>query len=82
MKLAVVGTGKIVREVLPHLAGWSWDVAAICATPRSAEKGRAFARQMGTGDLEACYGALEQSPRVSGMLTRARQSAGIRFPED
>lgn len=47
MKLAIVGRGKIVQEVLPHLSGWGWDAAAICATPRSEEKGRALAAQCG-----------------------------------
>lgn len=47
MRLAVVGTGKIVQEVLPYLAGWGWTAAAICTTPRSAEKGRALAAQCG-----------------------------------
>ena len=43
---------------------------------------RAFARQMQAGDLAACYEMLRRSLLVSGLLTRARQSAGIRFPAD
>lgn len=47
MKLAIVGTGKIVEEALPYLAGWGWEAAAVCTTPRSAEKGRTLAAQCG-----------------------------------
>ena len=35
MKLAIAGTGMIVREVLPYLRDWDWEPAALCGTPRS-----------------------------------------------
>ena len=38
MKLGIVGTGTIAEEVLPQLPGWSWQVSALCGTPRSKEK--------------------------------------------
>ena len=38
MKLGIVGTGQIVQELLPLLGGWDWNAAALCGTPRSAEK--------------------------------------------
>lgn len=43
---------------------------------------RVFARQMQTGELNACYAALDRSLEVSQLLTLARQSAGIHFPAD
>lgn len=38
MKLGIVGTGMIVRIVLPHLAEWGCDVRAICATPNTKDE--------------------------------------------
>ena len=58
MKLAVVGTGKIVQDVLPHLAGWGWEVSAICSTPRSEAKGRELAAQCGGPPVFTDYAAL------------------------
>ena len=43
---------------------------------------RAFADQMRSGDLEACYAMLDHSLEVSRIQTKARLSAGIRFPAD
>lgn len=37
MRLGIVGTGQIAKEVLPFLKGWDWTVNALCGTPRSAE---------------------------------------------
>ncbi len=30
MKLGIVGTGTIVKEVLPFLRGWGWEPVALC----------------------------------------------------
>ena len=63
MKIAIVGTGKIVEDVLPHLAAWGWETAAVCATARSAEKGRALAAQCGQPPVYTDYAAmLEGAP--------------------
>lgn len=35
MKIGVVGTGNIAREVIPLLPRCGWEVAALCGTPRS-----------------------------------------------
>ena len=35
MKIGVVGTGTIAREVLPLLRGWGIEPCALCGTPRS-----------------------------------------------
>lgn len=43
MKLGIAGAGTIVQEVLPHLAEWGWDTAALCGTPASQEKTQALA---------------------------------------
>ena len=58
MKIAIVGTGKIVEDVLPHLAAWGWETAAVCATARSAEKGRALAAQCGQPPVYTDYAAM------------------------
>ena len=38
MKLGIVGTGIIAKEVLPLLRGWGWEPAALCGTPRSKDE--------------------------------------------
>lgn len=35
MKLGIAGTGMIVKQVLPLISGWDWQVEALCSTPRS-----------------------------------------------
>lgn len=47
MKLAIVGTGMIVLDALPHMKDWGWETAAICATPRSLRKAQELAAQWG-----------------------------------
>lgn len=47
MKLGVVGTGMIAQFVVPHLGEWDWDVAAVCATPKSVDKAEALAKPYG-----------------------------------
>lgn len=37
MKLGIVGTGQIAKEIIPFLGSWGWNVEALCGTPRSAE---------------------------------------------
>lgn len=37
MKLGIVGTGQIAKEIMPFLRSWGWTVEALCGTPRSAE---------------------------------------------
>lgn len=59
MKLAVVGTGQIVRELLPHLDGWGWKLEALCSTPRSAEKARSMAAEAGCSAVYSDYAALK-----------------------
>lgn len=47
MRLALAGTGQIVRELIPHLREWGWEIAALNATPRSLEKGRELSERYG-----------------------------------
>ena len=58
MKIAIAGTGMIVREVLPYLAEWGWEPAAICSTPASEEKARALADQCGCTAVYTDYAAM------------------------
>jgi len=56
MKLAVVGTGKIVCEALPVLAAVSGiEVRAICSRPESAEKAASLASGAGIGKIYSSY---------------------------
>ena len=48
MKLGIVGSGRIVQEFLPWLAASrAFEVAALCSTPRSADKAAALCAQYG-----------------------------------
>lgn len=47
MKLGIVGTGKIVRELLPHLGAAGWEPCAICGTERSREKRSELQKEFG-----------------------------------
>lgn len=38
MRLGIVGSGFIVDTLGPRLRAWGFDIAALCGTPRSAEK--------------------------------------------
>lgn len=58
MKLSMVGTGQIVRTLLPHLRKWGWEPAAICATKRSAGKARELAEQSGCPAVYTDYAAM------------------------
>jgi predicted dehydrogenase len=64
MKLGIVGTGHIVEMVLPHLAGWDIEVAAICGTPRSQEKICSLADAYGIAKRYADYHDLVSDPAV------------------
>lgn len=67
MKLAAIGTGMIAREVLPRLSGWGWEVAAICSTPRSVEKGREFARLCGGSKVYTDFSAMLDEVEVDAV---------------
>ncbi len=48
MKLGIVGSGKIVKELLPWLGqAPTGEVAALCSTARSADKASALGRPYG-----------------------------------
>lgn len=52
MKLSVVGTGAMAREILPYLAGWGWEVEGICSTKQSADIARELAERY---DIPSIY---------------------------
>lgn len=61
MKLAVLGTGKIVEEALPvlkEIAGI--ELKAIVSTARSLEKGQALADQFGINEASSDFAAVLQ----------------------
>lgn len=68
MRIGVIGTGAIAKEVVPHLRAWGWDPAALCGTPRSKETVEAMCgehgipgaytdpdRMLAEADVEAVY---------------------------
>ena len=58
MKLAIAGTGMIVREALHGLRQWGWEPAAICSTPRSGAKARDLAERYGCPAVYTDYPAM------------------------
>ncbi len=69
-------------QVTLHLRSGGEETFHTPTEHRMEREFRSFARQIEAGDLEACYLALEHSLTVSRVLTRARESAGLRFPGD
>ena len=58
MKLAVLGTGKIVQEALPVLAELGVPLCALLSTERSRERAQALAGRYGIG---LCCSSYEQA---------------------
>lgn len=58
MKLGIVGTGIIVKEVLPLLVEWGWNVAALCDTPAARESAQALAQANGVAAVYDEYAVM------------------------
>ena len=58
LRLGIIGSGTIVREVLPLLAGCGWRAAAICTTPRSEALGEALCAQYSMENAFTDLGAM------------------------
>lgn len=58
LRLGIIGSGTIVREVLPLLAGCGWRAAAICSTPRSEGLGEALCAQYSMENAFTDLGAM------------------------
>lgn len=65
MKLALLGTGMIVTEVLPVLTTIEGiELEAIMSTPRSLDKAEALAKQYGLTQATSDYQAILSNPEV------------------
>lgn len=65
MKLALLGTGMIVTEVLPVLTTIEGiELEAILSTPRSLDKAEALAKQYGLSQATSDYEAILSNPEV------------------
>ena len=65
MKLALLGTGMIVTEVLPVLKEIKGiDLVAVMSTPRSIEKAKALADQYGMAQATSDYEEILGNPEV------------------
>ena len=64
MKLALLGTGMIVTEVLPVLTTIEGiELEAILSTPRSLDKAEALAKQYGLSQATSDYELIQKSIR-------------------
>ena len=65
MKLALLGTGMIVTEVLPVLTTIEGiELEAILSTPRSLDKAEALAKQYGLSQATSDYELILSNPEV------------------
>ena len=65
MKLALLGTGMIVSEVLPVLRDIDGiELVAILSTPRSIEKARSLAAEYGLSQATSHYEDILANPQV------------------
>ena len=66
MKLALLGTGMIVTEVLPVLTTIEGiELEAILSTPRSLDKAEALAKQYGLSQATSDYELILSNPEVN-----------------
>lgn len=69
MKLALLGTGMIVTEVLPVLTTIEGiELEAILSTPRSLDKAEALAEQYGLSQATSDYEAILSNPEVDTIM--------------
>ena len=65
MKIAILGTGFIIREALTAMSEVpEIELAAILARPHSVDKGRAFAEEFGIGKVYTDYDRLLADPEI------------------
>lgn len=64
MKLGIVGTGIIVKEVLPLLVEWGWHIGAICGTPETHETTQSLAQTYGVPAVYDEYTRMLECPGV------------------
>lgn len=64
MKLGIVGTGTIAREVLPLLRGWGIEPRALCGTPRSKDAVEELCRANDIKEGCCIYGKMLSAPDV------------------
>ena len=65
MKIAVIGTGKIVSETMTALNELpQWEIAAIFARPKSADKGEALAKEFNVPKVYTDYAELLRDPAI------------------
>lgn len=60
MKISIIGTGMITRLVLPHLAEWGWEPAAISATPTSVDQAKELCATYGGRPYDSYEKMLEE----------------------
>ncbi len=64
MRLGIVGTGAIVKEVLPQLSRWGWKAAALCGTSRSRDAVRTLCRENQIEEAYFDYAAMLAEARI------------------
>ena len=67
MKLGIVGTGLIAREVLPQLRGWGWEPQALCGTPNTAAEVEALCKENGVPAAYTDYAAMLAAEKLDAV---------------
>ena len=80
MKLALLGTGMIVTEVLPVLTTIEGiELEAIMSTPRSLDKAEALAKQYGLIQATSDYERFKELRNCLDVIKSRRASIGVLF---
>ena len=64
MKLAIVGTGMIAKEVLPLLRDWGWEPAVLCGTPNTIAEVERLCRENDVPAAYSDYAQMLDSPEL------------------
>lgn len=81
MKLGIVGTGTIARELLPHLRAWGYEPAALCGTLRSRQITESLCAQYGIGGAYSSYEAMLAEAKPEAVYLAVPNQLHFRYAE-
>lgn len=82
IRLGVAGTGIIVKEVLPLVSQWGYEVAAVCGTPATAEETKELAETYGNGVYYTDYAEMLKDGNVDTIYVAVPNFLHYSFVKD
>ncbi len=83
MKIAILGTGMIVKEAMAAIKQTDrWELAAIFARPRSKDKGEALAAEFGVPKVYTDYDELLKDEEIDFVYVGLVNSAHYQYAKD